>query len=191
MAAPLVPGTFVAIGGASGAGKDTLIRYAREKLAGHDRVLFPRRVITRAAGDAAEDHVAVSERRFAELTAAGAFAVSWSAHGLHYGLPVECDDAIRAGKIVVVNISRTILPLLDIRYARVVPVLITADRAALMERLRARGRESEDEIARRAERAVGHGARWTIVKNDGAVAEAGEALLALLNDLPGANSPGR
>lgn len=184
----VAPGAFIAIGGASGVGKDTLIRYARERLV-DDRVLFVQRTITRPAGDAAEAHVGVSEARFAELSAGGAFALSWSAHGLHYGLPIACDAAIHAGKIVVANISRTILPMLEARYARVVPVLVTADRATLVDRLRARGREAEDEIARRAGRAIDPDGRWTVIANDGPVSEAGDKLLALLKSLLADSEP--
>ena len=52
---------LVLIVGPSGVGKDALISYCRSRLAGGEAVVFPRRTITRAAGDGSEDHDTVSE----------------------------------------------------------------------------------------------------------------------------------
>ena len=49
MALPIRGGAFVAIVGPSGAGKDTLICYARDRLRGEACVDFVRRVVTRPA----------------------------------------------------------------------------------------------------------------------------------------------
>jgi len=57
-------GRLVLIVGPSGAGKDSLIDYCRERLAGSDRVVFPRRIITREDAGGTEDHVTVSEDDF-------------------------------------------------------------------------------------------------------------------------------
>ena len=78
---------LVLVVGPSGAGKDTLINAAREALAGDRRFAFPRRVVTRPAVAALEDHDSVTRAEFALQEANGAYALSWEAHGLHYGLP--------------------------------------------------------------------------------------------------------
>ena len=49
-------GRLVLVVGPSGAGKDTLINRAKEALKGDPRFHFVRRVVTRAADAAAEDH---------------------------------------------------------------------------------------------------------------------------------------
>ena len=86
-------GAFVAVVGPSGAGKDTLIGYAKARLAekGRGRFHFVRRVITRAADGSTEDHDTLSPMAFERAEADGAFALSWEAHGLCYGLPAEID----------------------------------------------------------------------------------------------------
>ena len=99
------PGVFVAIVGPSGAGKDSLIRGLGERLTGRDGVVIARRVVTRPSDDH-EDHDTMDEAAFEDAEEAGRFALSWSAHGLSYGVPVEIDAAIEEGKIVVCNVSR-------------------------------------------------------------------------------------
>ncbi len=42
--------------GASGSGKDSLMRYAREKLAKHSNIVFAHRYITRPADAGGENH---------------------------------------------------------------------------------------------------------------------------------------
>ena len=54
---PVRDGVFVAVVGPSGAGKDTLIAYARAALAGDGTVEFARRVITRPSDASSEDRV--------------------------------------------------------------------------------------------------------------------------------------
>ena len=81
-------GLFVAIVGPSGVGKDALIRGVAGRLGEGDRVFAARRVVTRRA-DAFEDHDTLAEDAFLAARAQGRFALAWSAHGLHYGVPRE------------------------------------------------------------------------------------------------------
>jgi len=98
-------GVFVAVVGPSGAGKDTLISGARERLAADGRFVFPRRVVTRETSRF-EDHDTVSPERFMELEAKGAFALSWGAHGLRYGVPAAVHGELGYGRAVICNLSR-------------------------------------------------------------------------------------
>ena len=177
---PIGPGTFVAIGGASGVGKDSLIRYARQHLGSDPRFYFVRRTITRPP-EATEDHFSVDEAGFAQQAAAGAFAITWDAHGLRYGLPRDIDDAIAAGRVVVANISRAVLPQLKHRYPNVLAIEITASRATIQDRLQARNRETPEQVAARLSRspATAH-ADWVGLDNDRPLAESGAELISLL-----------
>lgn len=177
--APLGPGPFVAVVGASGVGKDALLGAARAR-SGPD-AHFPRRAITRPPGPG-EDFDAVGEEEFAAAAARGEYAVTWRAHGLSYGIPATADDAVRAGVAVVANVSRSMLDVLQARYARLVVVRITVADDVREARLRERGREPADDIARRLarrdpapDRVADHE-----VRNHGTVAEGGEALLAAI-----------
>ena len=55
MTAKIGPGRLVLVVGPSGAGKDTLIAGARVKCLNNPTIVFPRRVVTRAAS-VAEDN---------------------------------------------------------------------------------------------------------------------------------------
>ena len=149
------PGTLVLVAGPSGAGKDTLLAGARARLAHDPGVVFVRRTITRAADAGGEAHDPMTPEAFAEAEAAGAFALSWRAHGLAYGLPAAIGKDLAAGRVVVANVSRTVADEARARWPRVLAVLITASPDILARRLAARGREGgqalRDRLARAAE----------------------------------------
>jgi ribose 1,5-bisphosphokinase len=153
-ALPIRNGAFVAVVGPSGAGKDTLIAHAREVLADEPQVDFVRRVITRPCDGTTEVHDSMDDAAFAAAEAKGAFALTWEAHGLRYGLPAGIDIAIDNGHVVVANLSRGALPALRRRYANVAVVEVTADPEILASRLAGRGRESREEILARLERTI-------------------------------------
>ncbi len=139
--------------GPSGAGKDTLLGLAQAALADDDNIVFPRRVVTRGAS-AAENNDQMSVDAFRQAAAQGAFAISWKAHGHAYGLPRSIDDDIRAGRAVVANVSRTVIPALRHTYANVAVVLITASADVLAARIAMRQRGSDGNIADRLARKV-------------------------------------
>jgi ribose 1,5-bisphosphokinase len=103
-----------------------------------------------------EDHDSLSNDAFDRAAAEGAFAFSWSAHGLRYGVPAAIDGDIRAGRTVVCNVSRSIVDEIRERYASVVVVLITAPYDVLAKRLAARGRTTDGPLGARMTRASTH-----------------------------------
>lgn len=176
------PGRLVLVVGPSGAGKDTLIDYAKQHLQGRDEIRFARRVITRPPG-AGEEHEAVDAAEFLRRLRAGAFALHWQAHGLHYGLPQGIDAWLAEGRVVVANGSRAALQAGRRRYARLLVVHVTAPPEILAQRLAGRGRENsagqQERLARNAEVPAGDG-RTVTLDNSGAVALAGERLVGVL-----------
>jgi ribose 1,5-bisphosphokinase len=177
-------GCMVAVVGPSGAGKDTLIAYAARFFEGRDDVVFVRRVITRDAAAGGEDHDGVSEAEFEALEQAGRFAVSWGAHGLRYGIPVETREAVAKGRLVIANGSRSALARFKDAYPSLVVVNITASPDVLAARLEARGRETREEILGRLERsslAVTGDYHVVTIDNSGALEDAGSALVEALN----------
>lgn len=147
---PPAEGTFVAVVGPSGAGKDSLIAYARQRMDG--RVFFPRRFITRAPGDPSEHHISVSEDEYARAAERGDFALRWSAHDTHYALPRSIDAQLRGDGVVVANISRTVIALAHARFSRVVTVFVSVSIDVQRHRLQARARENTDQITARLSR---------------------------------------
>jgi len=150
----MAAGTLFLVVGPSGVGKDTLLDGARARLSGDARFLFARRVITRAADAGGEDHEAATPDEFARRKAAGGFLLTWSAHGLDYGLPAALSDALAQGRAVVANGSRATIAELAKLVPQLTVVEITAPPEAVAARLRARGREDEAQVAERISRSV-------------------------------------
>lgn len=153
MSASNANGVLILVAGPSGAGKDTLLNAARGQLRHDPRFTFPKRSITRQ-DNSAEDHIIVGEANFETLRRNGGFFLSWSAHGLHYGIPVSVLDDLNAGRTVVVNVSRRHVAEARAKWARTEVVLIAVQPDVLRQRLVARGRESAREIEDRVRRAT-------------------------------------
>ncbi|MGF1454563.1 MAG: phosphonate metabolism protein/1,5-bisphosphokinase (PRPP-forming) PhnN [Alphaproteobacteria bacterium] len=177
------PGTLFLVVGPSGAGKDTLMDGARAILSACPRFRFARRVITRGAAAGGEDHDAVTPEEFSDLEAAGAFCLSWSAHGLSYGVPAGAARDIAAGRHVVVNVSRRVIGEAQARFSPLETILVTASRDVLAQRLAARGREDAETIAGRLARTVEgppDGPGVHVVRNEGPVSDGIAAFLDAL-----------
>lgn len=176
-------GTFVAVVGPSGAGKDSVMAYARARFG--DEVVIVRRVVTREADGGSEDHDSMTFDQFVAAETEGRFALAWEAHGLRYGLPVALEDDLQAGRVVIANLSRAVIPRLMARYPTAVVVEVTAEPEIIAARLAGRGREDEEGIRRRMDRSVGVRLPPSTVRidNSGALEAAGEQFVALLRDL--------
>ncbi|OHV08638.1 ribose 1,5-bisphosphokinase [Kushneria phosphatilytica] len=135
--------------GASGVGKDSLLRGLREMA---PERLVAHRYITRR-GTLDEQHIALSEAEFERRHAAGLFCLHWHAHGLRYGVGIEITQWLALGHSVIVNGSRGHLDTARRRFdVQLTPLLITAEEPVIRERLKRRGRESDDEIEARLRR---------------------------------------
>lgn len=172
--------------GASGSGKDTLMTYAREKLAGTANLCFAHRYITRPAAAGGENHVALTPEEFSARQARRLFALHWSSHGLEYGIGIEINQWLAKGLNVVVNGSREYLGEARRLYPELLPVTIEVPPAVLRQRLLARGREDAEAIERRLQRHRElQQVRWPdgiVVCNDGEIHEAGEQLVCAILD---------
>lgn len=169
--------------GASGSGKDSLMRYAREKLARHPNIVFAHRYITRPADAGGENHVSLSPDEFASRAAAGLFALHWQSHGHHYGIGIEIDQWLANSATVIVNGSREYLPHVVSRYGDVVPLLIKVSPDVLRERLLRRGRETSDQIEKRLHRhqvLSDSCGECLTVNNDGPLHDSGDTLIGII-----------
>jgi ribose 1,5-bisphosphokinase len=164
--------------GPSGAGKDSILTWVREHGVAHG-VVCAHRYITRPAHAGGENHVALSDAEFQSREQRGLFALTWHAHGLHYGIGNEVANWLARGANVLVNGSRDALSRAFEKFPTLQPVLITASPECIAQRLRTRGRESEDDIAARIARVAAYPvpSGSMVICNDGCLAEAGAALL--------------
>jgi len=167
--------------GSSGSGKDSLLRYARERLADHPRVVFAHRYITRPHDAGGENHVALTHAEFSMRQRSQLFALDWTGHGYSYGIGIEIDQWLARGNTVVVNGSRDYLARARLRYPDLRVVAIEVPTELLRERLLARGRETPAAIQERLARNqvlqdnphAGH-----VITNDGPLSRAGDLLVA-------------
>ncbi len=181
-------GRLIYVAGPSGAGKDTLLQFVRERIPAGAAVIFAHRYITRQARGAGDDHVTLTPAEFNLRLHAGFFAMHWRANGNAYGVGVEIDRWLLHGFHVIVNGSRGYLPHARRTYPDLRLILVGASLNLLKARLSGRGRETAPEIARRIERAAtlpmpAYPPDLTL-QNDNAPDEAGGQLLDfLLNQL--------
>jgi len=178
---PIGPGRLVLVVGPSGAGKDSILAAAKVRCAKDPTIVFPRRIVTRPA-TADEDHITVSHSGFGEALRSRAFAVWWQAHGLKYALPISVDTNISSGRTVVCNVSRGVVENSRLRYRHVTSVLITARSDLLIERLKARSRQSDSSIDDRINRNAIYAefSADIVIDNSGALEEAVHALVSIL-----------
>lgn len=172
---------FVLVVGPSGAGKDTLIRMARDALAGEPGIVFPQRLVTRPPS-ADEDNAPIDDDAFARAEAEGRFALSWRAHGLGYALPARCGRLARDGRVVVCNVSRRIVAEARSRYPGTRVVKITAPPQVLAQRLATRARAQDGDLSARLAREASVEPDLTI-DNAGAPEEGARILTDFLRDL--------
>jgi ribose 1,5-bisphosphokinase len=138
--------------GASGSGKDTLIRHLRTMLDASEPILVAHRYITRPSGTD-EASVPLSEAEFIRRIQLGCFALHWHSHHLHYGIGIEIDTWLANHAVVIVNGSRKHLARAYARYPKLQAIEVTADLDVLAQRLAQRGRETTEQIQARLQKA--------------------------------------
>ncbi len=177
----------VVISGPSGAGKDSLIRRMKElKVPFHFVVTATSRPPRPDEIDGVDYHF-LSRERFEAGIRAGEFLEYALVYGDYKGIPRwEIENALASGKDVILRVDvqgaatlRRLIP--DAIFIFVIP----ASREELMERLRARGTETPDSIARRlqaVEEELKHWAEfdYVVVNRDQRLDEAVKDILAII-----------
>lgn len=171
--------------GASGVGKDSLLHYARQRLA-NESLVFAHRYITRPVELKGENHIQLTKEEFNNRLQRGCFKFNWHSHELDYGIGVEVDRWLMQGSNVVINGSRGYLNTAVALHPGLVPVLIQVDSNLLHERLIKRGRETLEQIEKRIQRAQAFvgltSPNMQIIENNSELSVAGEQLVSLLRN---------
>jgi len=172
-------GTFIAVVGPSGAGKDSLIRAA---LIERPDITAARRVITRP-NDTTEDFESIDKSTFEVRQRVGHFALNWNAHGLDYGIPSDVEKDLSNGRHVIANLSRSVIDQARCRFQPFQVLVVHAPVDVLAKRLAERGREDAADIQQRLDRAgysrpEGHDV--TVIDNGGDLSLGECAFLAAL-----------
>jgi len=170
--------------GPSGAGKDSLLEYARTHIDEAAPVVFAHRYITRPANAGGENHRSLSESEFALRSRNNCFAMKWCSHGLCYGVGKEIDAWLAQGLSVMVNGSRSYFSTASQKYPDITPILVDVDSHVLAGRLTKRGRESQQEIQARlskirSKQTIQH-PNLMIIENNTTIDQAGETLLEII-----------
>jgi ribose 1,5-bisphosphokinase len=175
-------GTLLVVVGPSGAGKDTILTMAQQRLQDEPQVVFAQRFITRPT-DVTEDSISITEREFGALEAEGGFFLSWRANGLGYALPAGIVDDLKAGRIIIANVSRGIVDEARRKHPSTLAVEITAAPETLVARLARRGREASDDQRQRLLRNARYADTFRAdikISNDAAPAEAADRFIQVI-----------
>lgn len=143
-------GRLLYLMGASGSGKDTVLQGVEDRI-GSGIHIAPR-VITRASTATEQRAISVTPTQFAAMHAQGAFAMSWQANGLSYGVQRNIIEHLAHGYDVIVNGSRAYLKQATRDFPDLQPILIHVDATMLEQRLIQRKRETHQQIQRRLAR---------------------------------------
>ncbi len=140
--------------GPSGAGKDSVIA----ELSAHfgEEISRPERYITRQrAVKDAEQHNILSINTFEEFAEKSCFSLYWEANGFYYGYDKQWLKDLEAGKIVLLNGSRSYWPMAKKRHGdQLCPIYLDLSLASQTARLTGRGRESAADISARISRST-------------------------------------
>jgi guanylate kinase len=147
----------------SGTGKTTVLTLVRERVEGiRFSVSHTTRPPRSGERDGIEYHF-IERRGFEQLVDQGRFLEWAEVHGQLYGTSVdECERAAREGVDLLLDIDVQGAALVRGRRPEATSVfLLPPSRAALEERLRGRGKDSDEAVARRLQGAWQEVARWT------------------------------
>ncbi len=181
--------------GASGSGKDSLMNFARSRLASVGKIIFAHRYITRPPEVQGENHVYLSNEEFKHRKKQGFFFMHWESHGLCYGIGSEINLWLANGYDVVVNGSRAYLSTALEECPETQVILVSTSTEVLRKRLLKRNRETPEEIEKRLHRAtllcnIEHRQLITL-NNDADLAQSGAEFIKILTNFDSreANKP--
>ena len=178
-------GQLFLIVGNSGSGKDSLLEEVMARWPDSATPLKnPRRYITRPAHKS-EPFISVTLKEFEQLQQQEKFCLSWHVYDTHYGVPAKIINWLQQGDLVIVNVSRAVIP----RARQIIPglkvIFVSVPFETTLARIKSRNRESindpgfKQRVARARENQTLPDADF-VVDNSGSLEAAVDALLKYL-----------
>lgn len=167
---------IILIVGASGVGKDSLIKSIKDKIEAN----FVQRFITRKP-DSNELNYYVDKKAFETLNEDNFFISTWNAHGNSYGIAYS---HIKDG-LNIISISRSSIRDFESFYENVTTINITVPRDVLFERLKNRNRETSEEIEKRLNRSYSKIMAKNLIDfdNSQSIEESSKKLIEILENI--------
>ncbi|KFL35194.1 MULTISPECIES: AAA family ATPase [unclassified Sulfurospirillum] len=167
---------IVLIVGASGVGKDTLLKAVKNEI----KANFVKRYITREP-DTNESNFYLDKEAFENLEKSDYFVSVWKAHNNYYAI---AKSHIKEG-LNIISISREAIKDFENSFDDVTTIEIGIPKEMLYARLKNRGRENEEAILKRIERYGQKIEAKNLIYFDNSrpLEESKKAFLALLNSL--------
>lgn len=169
---------IILIVGASGVGKDSLIKEAKKDL--KKEFNFVKRYITRKP-DKNEKNYFLENCAFELLKDNDYFISSWEAHENFYGIS---KNSIK-NRLNIISISRSKISDFEKNFKNVYVINITLNKEELKNRLIKRGRETLEEIQKRLDRSYDKIEAKNLInfENDKSFQESKEAFIKLLKEI--------
>jgi len=137
------PGKLVLVVGNSGSGKDSIISGVVKRFPSNlKEIHLVRRYI-----------IAITTEVFKKMSIQEKFALEWHIYDLDYGVPIDIDEWLKRGHLVIVNVSRTIIKKARSIYRNILVVFISVPFNITLKRVKERARESGKLLQDRIQRA--------------------------------------
>jgi ribose 1,5-bisphosphokinase len=171
---------IVLIVGASGTGKESLLRSTRSYYKHDPRFYFARRYATKPPGEN-EDNYFLDRAGFMILKTHGYFVAEWEENGYLYGIPWSFAEGAD-GATLFCSVSRTAIRSFEKRFDSVTTVQITARAKRIRERLEKQTQKNTTTIKRRVARAkeLWHTQNLVLFDNSPPLSQATQSFINLL-----------
>ncbi|MCD4758547.1 MAG: AAA family ATPase [Arcobacteraceae bacterium] len=167
---------IILIVGASGVGKDTLLKSIKDKT----DINFVKRYITRVP-DENEHNYYIDDEAFEKLKQEDFFISTWEAHTNKYAI---AKSQIKEG-VNLISISRSTIKDFENYFDDVTTIEVTLPKDILYQRLKNRGRENEEQIQNRLNRSYNTIKAKHIIQfdNSSSIDESSKKFIQLLKNI--------
>jgi len=137
-------GIFLLVGN-SGSGKDSILNGVLSSWPKNiTQIKVPQRYITRPSHETEPFH-SVTTEKFKKMKNNHEFSLTWHIYDLDYGVPKIVENWLSDGYIVIINVSRNIIPDARQKFPDLKVIFVEVPYEITLGRVKSRGREAEDD----------------------------------------------